>query len=112
MELKYAILLQGKIPQGFKLYLYGIEISLHEDGLSCPACSNCTFMELKCYIKIVLIFAFESSNCTFMELKWRKGSRILFGNLCSNCTFMELKSPIGVLQSVSKVNVQIVPLWN
>ena len=27
-------------------------------------------MELKCYNKIVIIFAFESSNCTFMELKY------------------------------------------
>ena len=58
---------------------------------SAVACSNRTFMELKCRIVLIIRIADGGSNRTFMELKCRIVLIIRIADGGSNRTFMELK---------------------
>ena len=53
----------------FKLYLYGIEISVFTLFTIVIMRSNCTFMELKLIVSFLMFKRKDGSNCTFMELK-------------------------------------------
>ena len=92
MELKFVSSKDiGASREVFKLYLYGIEMTIRKAELEQSLSSNCTFMELKCrrpseplMDKMFKLYLYgieiwekwkaepkvEGSNCTFMELKW------------------------------------------
>ena len=68
-------------------------------------------MELKCDTCRAAIHHKVSSNCTFMELKFIVSIILYFNHFSSNCTFMELKY-VTLKGSADGGLVLIVPLWN
>ena len=94
----------------FKLYLYGIEMAIKTTIAIFLACSNCTFMELKCRRRKPNLGSMEVQIVPLwnwnMETHWIGGAIIQFK------LYLYGIEMIMADQRTSVVTVLIVPLWN
>ena len=94
----------------FKLYLYGIEMAIKTTIAIFLACSNCTFMELKCRRRKPNLGSMEVQIVPLwnwnMETHWIGGAIIQFKLYLYGIEIMGLKNV------KCRTEVQIVPLWN